>query len=62
MKTFVVILAALVFFVVAALHGYRLYAGIPITISGQTLPMVASWYGAIGSALLGVLLLVFCRK
>jgi hypothetical protein len=61
-KAFVVILAALVFLAIAAVHGYRVYAGIPVTVSGQTVPMFVSWFGGGGAALLGLLLLVFGRK
>lgn len=61
MKTFVVILSALVFLVIAAVHVYRVYAGIPILVGSFAVPMVASWYAAIATALLG-LLLIFARK
>jgi hypothetical protein len=61
-KSFVVILAALVFLVIAALHGYRIYAGIPVLVAGQAVPMVCSWYAAGASAVLGLLLLAFGRK
>jgi hypothetical protein len=61
-KSFVVILAALVFLIVAAAHGYRIYAAVPVSIAGHALPVIVSWYGAAGSALLAVLLLIFARK
>ena len=62
MKTFIVVLSAVVFLVVAAAHGYRIYAGLPVLVAGTAVPMVCSWYAAAGSALLGVLLLVFGRR
>ena len=62
MKTFVVILSALVFLVIAALHVYRIYAGIPVLVGSFAVPMAGSWYAAIATGLLGLLLLIFARK
>ncbi len=62
MKSFVVMLAALVFLVIAALHGYRVYAAVPVIVAGHVIPLVVSWYGAAISALLAVLLLIFARR
>ena len=62
MKTIVVILSALVFLVMAAVHFYRIYAGIPVVVGSFAVPMGASWYAAVATALLGLLLLIFVRK
>lgn len=62
MKTLIVVLSAVVLLVIAAAHGYRIYAGIPISVAAHDVPMMCSWYAAIGSALLGQLLLLFGRK
>jgi len=61
-KSFIVIVSALIFLVVAAAHGYRIYAGIPVEVAHHAVPMVCSWYGAGISAVLGLLLLAFGRK
>ena len=61
-KTFVVILSALVFLVIAALHVYRIYAGIPVLVGSFAVPMAASWYAAVATGLLGLLLLISARK
>ena len=55
-------LEAVIFLIVAAAHGYRIYAGIPVEVAHHTVPMVCSWYGAGISAVLGLLLLAFGRK
>jgi hypothetical protein len=62
MKTFVVILSALVLLVMAALHLYRIYAGIPVVVGSFPVPMAASWCAAIATGLLGLLLLIYARK
>ena len=62
MKSFIVVVSALVFLVIAAMHGYRIYAGIPVEVAHHAVPMVCSWYGAGLSAALGLLLLAFGRK
>lgn len=61
-KSFIVVLSALVFLIVAVAHGYRIYAGIPVEVAHHVVPMVCSWYGAAISAVLGLLLLAFGRK
>lgn len=62
MKAVIVVLAGLVFLIIAAAHGYRIYAAVPILVAGHAVPIVCSWYAAIGSAVLGLLLLLFGRK
>ncbi len=54
--------AALVFFVVGAVHLYRLYAGLSVVIGGHAVPMWGSWIGAAVSILLGIMLLSESRR
>jgi hypothetical protein len=61
MKPFTTI-AALVFFVVAAAHAYRIYAGLAVHVGGHDVPMTLSWVGAVVSALLGIMLLAESRR
>ena len=64
MKSFVVVLSALLFLLIAVAHAYRAYAGIPITVgpmahhAAYALPVMASWICAGVTGLLGILLLV----
>ena len=64
MKSFVVVLSALLLLLVAVAHAYRAYAGIPITVgpmahhAAYMLPIMASWICAGVTGLLGLLLLV----
>ena len=64
MKSFVVVLSALLFLLIAVAHAYRAYAGIPITVgpwahhAAYVLPIMASWICAGVTGLLGLLLLV----
>ena len=65
MKSFVVVLSALLFLLIAAAHAYRAYAGIPVLVGpmaghavAYALPIMASWICAGVTALLGLLLLV----
>lgn len=62
MKSFFVILSAVVFLVVAAAHAWRVYAGIAVVIAGHVVPMNCSLGGAAISAILGLGLLFFARK
>ena len=62
MKSFIIIVSALVFLIIAAAHGYRIYAGIPVEVAHHAVPIVCSWYGGAISAVLGLLLLAFGRK
>jgi hypothetical protein len=62
MKTFIVILSALIFLVVAAAHLWRVYAGIAVVVAGQSVPMNCSIAAAVISAVLGLGLLLVARK
>ncbi len=61
-KSFAVIVSALVFLLIAAAHAYRAYAGIDVTVAQHVVPVMASWVCAGVTALLGILILVFARK
>lgn len=56
------IIGAFVFLIVAGAHLYRLYAGLPIMIGSHDIPMWASYIGAGGAALLGIMLLAESRR
>ena len=58
MKTFVVVVSALLFLLIAAMHAYRAYAGIPVEVGHHVIPVMASWVCAGVTGLLGLLLLV----
>ncbi len=62
MKSFVVVVSALVFLVIAAAHAYRAYAGIPLTVADHAVPVMFSWICTGVTGLLSLLLLVFARK
>ncbi|HTQ13706.1 MAG TPA: hypothetical protein VMH86_07515 [Rhizomicrobium sp.] len=61
MKPFTII-AALIFFFVAAAHAYRAYAGWPVTLGGHDIPMWGSYVAAVVSAFLGVMLISESRR
>jgi len=61
MKPFTLI-SALVFFVVAAAHAYRIYAGLAVVVGSHDIPMWGSYAGAVVAALLGVMLLSEARS
>lgn len=61
-KSFVVVVSALVFLAIAAAHAYRAYAGIPVTVADQAVPIMCSWACAGVTGLLAILLLAFARK
>ncbi len=62
MKTFVVVVSALLFLLIAAGHAYRAYAGIELSVANHAVPVMCSWACAGVTGLLGILLLVFARK
>lgn len=62
MKSFVVVVSALLLILVAALHAYRAYAGLPLVIGTQAVPILASWICAGVTGVLGLLLLLVGRK
>ena len=62
MKSFIVVVSALLLLVVAACHAYRAYAGLPLVIGTHEIPIMASWICAGVTGVLGLLLLVFARK
>ena len=55
-------ITALLLLVVAAGHAYRLMVGMPVIAGGHAIPLWVSWPGAIGPALLAVMVLVESRK
>jgi hypothetical protein len=55
-------IAAIVFFVVAAVHLYRIFAGLSVAIGSLAVPMWGSWLGAAVAALLGIMLLSESRR
>jgi len=57
-KSFVVVLSALLFLLIAAAHVYRAYAHIDVVVAGHAIPIMASWICAGVTGLLGLLLLV----
>jgi hypothetical protein len=61
-KSFVVVVSALLFLVIAAAHAYRAYAGIELSVAHHAVPIMCSWVCAGVTGLLGILLLAFARK
>jgi hypothetical protein len=61
MKPFTLI-AAIVFLAVAALHVYRIYAGLTVVVGGHEISMMASWIGAGVAAVLGIMLFMEARR
>ena len=57
-KSFIVVLSALIFLLIAVAHAYRAYAHIDIVVAGHAIPILASWICAGVTAVLGILLLV----
>jgi hypothetical protein len=55
-------IAGLLLLIVAAVHAYRLYAGLSIVIGGNVVPLWISWPGLIVPALLGLMLFVEARR
>ena len=51
------LLAALLLFVVALGHGYRIMNNWDVIIGPHNIPMIGSWIGGIVAAFLGVMLL-----
>jgi len=62
MKTFIVILSAIVFFAMAAAHAWRVHAGMAVVVAGHAVPMSCSIAAAAISAILGLGLLLAARK
>jgi hypothetical protein len=56
------VLAALILFVVAAAHAYRLYAKLPVTVGPHDIPLWVSWPGAIVAGVLALMLVVESRR
>lgn len=63
MKSFVIVLAALIFLLIAACQGYRAYAAIPVVVGAAqfAVPVLWSWIAS-GVAALMAILLLFSRK
>lgn len=56
------LIAALLLFVVALGHGYRIMNNFDVTIGPHVIPMMASWIGAVVAAFLGAMLLNEARR
>ena len=63
MKSFVIVLAALIFLLIAACQGYRAYEAIPVAVGAAkfVVPVLWSWIACGVAGVLGILLL-FARK
>jgi hypothetical protein len=57
-KSFIVVLSALLLLVVAACHLYRAYAGIHVVVGTHDIPILWSWVAGGVTGVLGLLLLV----
>lgn len=62
MKSFFVILSAIVFLGIAAAQLWRVYARIAVTVAGHAVPVNCSYAAAAIAAVLGLGLLLFARK
>ena len=62
MKSFFVIVSALVFLAVAVLQALRAYYALPVLIAGHAMPIACSWAAAGVALVLSLGLLVFGRK
>jgi hypothetical protein len=62
MKSFFLILSAIVFLAIAAAHAWRVYAGVAVVVGGLTVPMNCSIAAAAISTILGLGLLFYARK
>lgn len=54
-------IGAFVFFAVAAVHAYRIWADLSVVVGGHDVPLAVSWVGGVVAALLGVMLLIEAR-
>ena len=55
-------LAAILFFLGAAIHGYRLYSHFPVVIDDYTIPLWFSWLGVGVGLVFGTMLLGEARR
>jgi len=60
-KSFIIVLSALLFLVIAAAHAYRAYTGMHVVVGTHEIPIIVSWIctGVLGVLGLGLL---FSRK
>ena len=56
------LLTALLLFVVAVGHGYRIMNNWDVMIGPHAIPMMGSWIGGAAAAFLGLMLLVEARR
>jgi len=61
MKPFTTI-AALLLLLIAIVHIYRLYSGMPVIVNGQTLPLWMSYVGVAVPGFLGIMLFMEARR
>ena len=54
--------AAIVFFIVAAIHVYRGLTGFPLIVGAHVIPVMLSWVVAFVSGLLGIMLIAEARR
>jgi hypothetical protein len=62
MKSFFVIVSALVFLAVAVLQALRAYYALPVVIDGHAVPILCSWAAAGVTLVLALGLIIFGRK
>ena len=55
-------ISALLLVIVAAIHAYRAYAGLPVSIGSHDIPVMWSWIGAVVTAVLGIGLFMESRR
>lgn len=60
-KSFIIVVSALLFIVIAVAHAYRAYTGMHILVGTHEIPILVSWICAGVTAVLGLGLL-FSRK
>lgn len=61
MKPFSLI-SGLLLLLVAAAHAYRIYAGIPLDVNGESFPTWMSWVAIVVPGILGVMTIVESRR
>jgi hypothetical protein len=57
-KSFIIVVSALVFLLIAAAHVYRAYTGMHVLVGTHEIPILASWICAGVTAVLGIGLLL----
>ena len=55
-------IVALLLLVFAAVHAYRLYAGLTVVVAGHAVPLWVSWPAAIVAAVLGIMVFTEAQR